>query len=199
MDAFARWLVRHPLAVVVANLVVTASLGLFALHVRIESSLESMLPSGDPKVEYYARTRAIFGSDDVGVVGVRADDIFAPATMEKIARVTDAISRIEGVERVFSITNTVDFAADVLNPPRLLPHIPPTPGEVAALKKKLSATPLYGKNLVADDFKGAAINVFLKNLTDAQYVDLGVDRKIMTLLTAEGGPEQFFYTGAAHV
>src|SRR5437762_51975 len=105
MDAFARWLVRHSLAVVVANLVVTAILGLFALHVRIESSLESMLPSGDPKVEYYARTRAIFGSDDVGVVGVRADDIFAPATM----------------------------------------------------------------------------------------------RKIMTLLTAEGGPEQFFYTGAAHV
>src|SRR2546422_452284 len=199
MDAFARWLVRHPLAVVVANLVVTAILGLFALHVRIESSLESMLPSGDPKVEYYARTRAIFGSDDVGVVGVRADDIFAPATIEKIARVTDALSRIEGVERVFSITNTVDFAADVLNPPRLLPNIPPTPGEVAALKKKLSATPLYGKNLVADDFKGAAINVFLKNLTDAQYVDLGVDRKIMTLLTAEGGPEQFFYTGAAHV
>src|SRR5437762_13545172 len=93
MDAFARWLVRHSLAVVVANLVVTAILGLFALHVRIESSLESMLPSGDPKVEYYARTRAIFGSDDVGVVGVRADDIFAPATMEKIARVTDAISR----------------------------------------------------------------------------------------------------------
>src|SRR5437016_2323234 len=199
MDAFARWLVRHPLAVVVANLVVTAILGLFALHVRIESSLESMLPSGDPKVEYYARTRAIFGSDDVGVVGVRADDIFAPATIEKIARGTASTSRIEAGARVFSITNTVDFAADLLKPPRLLPHVPPTPGEVAALKKKLSATPLYGKNLVADDFKGAAINVFLKNLTDAQYVDLGVDRKIMTLLTAEGGPEQFFYTGAAHV
>src|SRR5438093_11956579 len=51
MDAFARWLVRHPLAVVVANLVVTVVLGLFALHVRIENSLESMLPSGDPKVD----------------------------------------------------------------------------------------------------------------------------------------------------
>src|SRR5205823_6945707 len=81
----------------------------------------------------------------------------------------------------------------------LRPRMPATPGEVAAFKKKLSSTPVYGKNLVGDDYKGAAISVFLKNLANAQYVDLGVDRKIMPLLTAEGGPEQFFYTGAAHV
>jgi len=47
-NAFAKWLARHPLAVVVANLVVTAALGVFALHIRIENSLESMLPAGDP-------------------------------------------------------------------------------------------------------------------------------------------------------
>ena len=61
MDAFARWLTRHPLAVVVANLAVTAVLGLYALHIRIENSLESMLPAGDPKVAYYNTTRALFG------------------------------------------------------------------------------------------------------------------------------------------
>jgi len=199
MKAFARWLARHPLAVVVANLVVTAVLGAFAMHVRIENSLESMLPAGDPKVEYYNATRAIFGSDDVAVVGVRADDIFAPATIEKIARVTDALGRIPGVEHVLSITNAVDPAADVLHPPRLLAHIPAPPDEVAALKQKLLATPLYGKNLVADDFRGAAINVFFENLTDAQYLDLGVDAKIDAVLDAERKPEQFFYTGAAHV
>ena len=199
MGAFARWLVRHPLAVVVANLLVTAALGAYAVHVRIESSLESMLPVGDPKVEYYARTRAIFGSDDAGVIGVRADDIFAPATITKIARVTESLARIDGIERVFSITNAVDPAADVLHPPRLLAHVPPSPAEVETLKKKLVATPLYGKNLVADDFKGAAINVFFANLTDAQYLGKGVDRKIMDLLREERGPERFFYTGAAHV
>src|SRR5256712_7009956 len=56
MDAFARWLTRHPLAVVVANLAVTAVLGLYAVHIRIENSLESMLPAGDPKVAYYNAT-----------------------------------------------------------------------------------------------------------------------------------------------
>ena len=199
MDAFARWLARHPLAVVLANLLVTAVLGFYALQLRIESSLESMLPAGDPKVEYYAQTRAIFGSDDVAVVGVRARDIFAPSTIEKIARVTDEIAKVDGVEHVLSIANAVDPAADVLHPPRLLPRIPPAPEEIEALKAKLVATPLYGKNLVADDFTGAAINVFFKNLNDEQYLDLGVDRKIMDILAARQGPEEFFYTGAAHV
>src|SRR5436309_13497517 len=125
MDAFARWLARHPLAVVLANLLVTAMLGFYALQLRIESSLESMLPAGDPKVEYYSQIRAIFGSDDVAVVGVRARDIFAPSTIAKIARVTDEIAKVDGVEHVLSIANAVDPAADVLHPPRLLPRIPP--------------------------------------------------------------------------
>jgi len=199
MARFARWLVRYPVVFVAANLLVTAVLGVFALRIRIESSLESVLPAGDPEVEYYTRVRATFGSDDVGVVGVRADDIFAPATIGKIARVTDALGRISGVERVLSIANAVDPAEDVFKPPRLLPSIPPSSVEVQELKQKLRSTPLYGKNLVADDFKGAAINVFFRNLTDAEYLDLGIDDQIRDVLAGESGPERFFYTGAAHV
>src|SRR5437763_6172726 len=131
MDRFGGWLARHPLVVVLANVAVTGVLGAWAIRVRIENSLESLLPAGDPKVEYYNATRAIFGSDDVGVIGVRADDIFAPTTMVKIARVTDALGKVPGVESVLSITNVVDPAAPVgTTPPRLLPHVPPTPGEV---------------------------------------------------------------------
>src|SRR6266705_3266505 len=199
MDAFARWLTRHPLAVVVANLAVTAVLGLYAVHIRIENSLESMLPAGDPKVAYYNATWALFGSDDVGVIGVRADDVFAPSTLEKIARVTDALAKVPGVESVLSITNVVDPFANVGFTPRLLPRIPPTPDEVEAVKRRLAAIPLLGKNLIADDFRGAAITAFFKNLTDAQYLDLGVDRRIMETLAAEDGPEALVYTGAAHV
>src|SRR5438874_8064086 len=199
MTRFARWLVRYPVLFVAANLLVTAVLGIFALRIRIESSLESVLPAGDPEIEYYTRVRATFGSDDVGVVGVRADDIFAPATVEKIARVTDALGHVSGVERVLSIANAVDPAEDVFKPPRLLPSIPPSSAEVQDLKQKLRNTPLYGKNLVADDFKGAAINVFFRNLTDAEYLDLGIDDQIRDVLEAETGPERFFYTGAAHV
>ena len=52
MEAFARWLVRHPAWVVVANVLVTLGLGLYAVHVRIESTIESILPAGDPEIAY---------------------------------------------------------------------------------------------------------------------------------------------------
>src|SRR5262249_13573600 len=145
MNSFARWMVRHPLVVIGANLLVTAMLGYYALRIRVESSLASILPAGDPQVEYYAKVCEIFGSDGVAIVGVRADDLFAATTLEKIARVTDALEKIKGVEQVLSITNMRDFAEDLARLPRLLPRIPPTPGEIEALKKKLAATPLLGR------------------------------------------------------
>ncbi|MFI5394558.1 MAG: MMPL family transporter [Candidatus Binatia bacterium] len=198
-EAYARWLVRHAWLVLGVNLLVTVVLGLYAVRIRIESTLASMLPAGDPEVSYYDNVRATFGSDDVGVIGVRANDLFAASTLEKIARVTDAVSRMPGVERVLSITNAVDAAADAFEPPPLLSHIPPTAAEIERLKQQLTSTPLYGKNLVADDFKGAAINVFFRNLTDAQYADFDIDGKIRAVFVKEAGPERFFYTGAGHL
>jgi hypothetical protein len=197
MDAVARWIVRHPWFVVISNLVITGALGVFAVRIEVESSLESVLPAGDPAVAYYEQVRATFGSDDVAVVGVGAQDLFATLTLEKIARLTEALGKIDGVERVLSITNAVDPAADVFDPPPLLARIPPPPGAIEALKQKLRSRPLYGKNLVADDFHGAAINVFFKNLTDAQYRDLHIDEKIRDILGKERG--SLYYTGVAHV
>jgi predicted RND superfamily exporter protein len=200
MNRMARWLVRHPSSVLVTMLAVTAVLGWFALGIRIESSLESVLPAGDPQVTYYDQVRKRFGSDDVGVIGVRADDLFSPATLEKIARVTTAVSKLEGVESVLSITNAKDVAADVFTPPPLLPRLPPSPEEIATLRAKLAAVPLYRENLVAPDERGAAINVFFAPLSDVQYADLRLDDRIAEILATEEAPQQkFYFTGAAHL
>src|SRR5262249_12462524 len=100
---------------------------------------------------------------------------------------------------VLSITNVVDPFATIGFAPRLLPHIPPSPGEVEAFKRRVATTPILGKNLIADDFRGVAINLFFKRLTDSEYRALGVHRRIMETIAAENGPEVFVYTGPAHV
>src|SRR5262245_20995505 len=199
MNSFARWMVRHPLVAIAADVLVTAILGFYALQIRVEFSTASVLPAGDPEVEYYARTREIFGSDDIAIVGVRADNVFAAPTLEKIARVTDAVANIKGVSWVASITNARDLSEDPFGNKRLLPRIPPTPDEIERLKKKLAAFPLLGKNLIADDYNGAAINVALENLTDSQYADRQIDRRIRGILANESGPERFYFTGVSHI
>lgn len=191
--------VRYPRAAVAICLLATLLCALAARHVRIEASMSSILRADDPGVRYYDAVRTAFGSDDIAVVGVRADDIFAPETLTKIARVTDQLAALQGVERVLSLTNTVDPAADVFNPPPLLPSIPPPPEDIAALRAKLAATPLYAQNLVAPDGHGAAINVVLRPMTDAEYADLRLDEHIAEILAAAQGPERFFYTGVSRI
>jgi hypothetical protein len=199
MKSAAAWLVGHARLVLLIHLLLTIFLAVFAWRLRIEGSLQSVLPGGDPAVQFYADVRKTFGSDDVAVVGVLADDLFSAATLSKIARVTDGLARLKGVERVLSLTNAVDYAADVFDPPPLMPEIPPQPADVAALRQKIAATPLYANNFVSRDFRGAAINVFFTDLTDTEYADLGIDEKIQDMLAVERGPEELFYTGAAHV
>ena len=199
MNAYLRWLVRHPGLVLAATVAVTAALGYCARGLRVESALENVLPAGDPAIAYYDTVRATFGSDNAAVIGIKADDILDGSTLLKIKRVTEAVGRIEGVEAAISITNAPDPVEDVALPPRLLPRIPPTPEDIAALKAKFQRWPIYGKNLVADDFRGAAVTLFLTPLTQSEYVALGIDEKIMKVLAAEGGPERFYYTGASHL
>ena len=191
--------VRFPRTAVAIGLLATLVLALAARHVRVEASMGSILRADDPGVRYYDDVRAAFGGDDIAVVGVRAADIFAPATLIKIAHVTDQLAAIDGVERVLSLTNTVDPAADVFNPPPLLPTIPPSAADIAALKAKLASTPLYAQNLVAPDGRGAAINVVFRPMTDVEYADLRIDERIAEILAGAGGPELFVYTGVSRI
>ena len=200
---FANWLARQPWIILAGSLGLTLFFGFYARQIRIESALDSVLPRGDPSVAYYDRIRETFGSDDVGVVGLLAadggGDVLSPSTLDKLNRITLELGKLPGVEKVLSLTNTVDVAADVFTPPRLLPKIPPDPDEIAALRAKLAAVPLYRKNLVSEDYRGTAINVFFKPMTDAEYEAARIDEQIMALLDREQGPERLFFTGASHV
>ena len=202
MRRFARWLAENPYLVLAASLAITVWLGFYAWQIKIESALDTVLPRGDPAVAYYDEIRSTFGSDDVGVVGVLApdaSDVLSPSTLEKINRLTLELGKLEGVEKVLSLTNTADVAADVFTPPKLLPKIPPEPSEVVALRAKLDAVPLYRKNLVSDDYKGTAINIFFESMPEGSDAATKLDQEIMVLLDKEVGPERLFYTGASHV
>ena len=197
----ARWLAAKPWIILAAALLLTVGLGFYAWRIRIESSFESVLPRHDPEVAYYEQIRQTFGSDEIAVVGLRTDDLFAPATLEKVHRVTVALEKLEGVEGVLSLTNTPDVAANVYpRSPPLLPRIPPTPEDVAALKARLVEVPFYRQNLVAEDWHGTAINVFLKPLSDTEYEALRIDERVAAILDAERTPpDRFHFTGASHV
>src|SRR6185369_3016692 len=137
MNAAYRALVRAPWLVVAVVAGVTVVLGLGALRLRVDSSVSTLLPSGDPAKQTYDEVVARFGADEVDIIGIVADDVLASSTLEKIRTLTERARAIPGVESVISLTNTRDPIADVLNPPLLIPSIPTTDAAREALRDRI--------------------------------------------------------------
>jgi len=159
-----------PARVVVANLAVTAVLGLYAFHIRIENSLESMSPRATRRSRTTTPRGRSSGATTWGDRRPRRRRV-RPSTIEKL-RVTDRSRRPPVWRGALSITNVVDPFANVGSQPPP-PHIPPTPDEVEAFKAEVAATPLLGKNLIRTT-SAARRSPSSQDLTDATVPRLGV-------------------------
>ncbi len=199
MEKLYHWIVCHPIRVGAAGLLVTILLGIGLFSLRLDSSISTLLPRKDPARSFYDQVVKTFGSDEVNVIGLVADDIFTTATLEKIERITRGAEKIDGVAWVMSLTNVKDPIADVLSPPRLIPRIPTGRGELEELRRRVKDNPLFIGNLVSPDSRGAAINIYFHGLSDADYVAKGIDEKLEALVTTETGPEKIYLTGIAHI
>jgi predicted RND superfamily exporter protein len=205
MQRMSRFVIQRPKLIIFVVVLFTLFFAYHARHIRIDSSVESLLPQGDPEKGYYDTVRQVFGNrDDVAIIAIVADTVYTPQTLQKIKRLTEELSpqKIPEVKSVLSLTNAKDVVADVLGetPDLLIPEIPATAEAAAALKTKLADQPLYLKLLVSEDGRAAAINIFfLDSITDEQFVKRGLDEKIQAIVAREQGPEKLYYTGLPHL
>jgi predicted RND superfamily exporter protein len=200
MKQVYRLIIRRAKGILAAVVLLTAFFAYHAQHIRIDSSIESLLPQDDPEKQYYDEVRQLFGSDEVAMIGLIADNVYAPQTLQKIKRLTEAIRQLPEVKSVLSLTNAKDLIATVAEEDTLLiPEIPATAAAVEEIKQKLTQMPLYLKNLVSADGRAAAITItFLDSITPDEFIRRGVDDEIQAIVDRENGPEQLYYTGLPH-
>src|SRR5262245_2312249 len=198
MESLYKWIVARAPWIIAATLLVTGFLGWEASRITVDSSVEALLPQDDPEKQYYSEVRKLYGSDEIGFIGVFADDVYQPAVLEKISRLTNDIAKVEGVASVLSLTNAPDLVADIAGPP-LVPKIPGSAAESDALRKKLADRPLYLKTFVSRDGHAAAIDVFFEEMDDDEFARRGIDQKIEAIVDAARGPEEIHYTGLPHI
>jgi predicted RND superfamily exporter protein len=199
MERVYSLIVQRAKVILVFILLLTGFFTNYALHIRVDSSVESLLAQGDPEKEYYDEVRHLFGSDEIGVIGVIADNIYTPQVLQKIKRLTEEVAQIPEVKSVISLTNTPDVITSVAQESALLvPDVNAAHAALAVLKHKLDDQAIYLKNLVSADGRAAAINIFFANLSDEEFLRRGVDDTIQTLVAKENGPEKLYYTGLSH-
>ena len=199
MKRFYHLIVHWPKLTLLLSLAVTGFFAYHARHFRIDSSVEHLLATDDPNKKYYEEIRSLFGSDDMGVIGIVAENVYTPATLEKIKRITAEVEKVGGVERVLSLTNVPDPITDVVDPPLLIPRIPTDPAALDALRRKVEDNPIY-LNVVSRDGKGAAILLFFfKQLGEDEFLQKGRDDRLQEIVAREQGPEELYLTGMQHI
>ncbi|MBI3801304.1 MAG: MMPL family transporter [Deltaproteobacteria bacterium] len=199
MQRVSHLIVDRPKAILFLIFLLTGFFAYHARNIHLDSSVDSLLARNDPEKGYYDEVRRQFGSDEIGVIGVIADNIYTPPVLQKIKRLTDEIKKIPEVKDVISLTNVQDIITSVAKEYTLLvPDVDAPHAVLEELRNKLADQPVYLKNLVSADGRASAINIFFANLGDDEFFRRGVDDTIQALVERENGPEKLYYTGLPH-
>jgi predicted RND superfamily exporter protein len=187
---------RAPRFVLGATAIATLILGYYAQQIRVDSSIVNLLPADDPERAYHADVTSVFGGEELVVVAVFADDVFAPATLARIDKLSSELAALEGVREVIGPTTVkgIEVSDFGLRTGRFMQELPKTAEESAALRKAMLANPLYLGNVFSSDGRAAAISVFFQpGVSEWDLRDL--DARIREIAHATGGPEEIAITG----
>ena len=200
--AWATFVVRRPLPVLIGILLVTVLLAVQAGHLRLDIRESDQLPQEHPFVQLYNRINDRFGGGAIVVIGVvqRDGDIFNRKTLATIERITRQVEAFPEVAHgsVLSIASqrvkTLDTSGDDVDVHALMPSVPETDEELHRLRADLSHNDLYSGGLVAVD--GTAAAVILETPVDVNYPSLhrrleeivAPERSATTQIVLAGGP-----------
>ena len=182
-------------------LALTAWFGWFARDIKVDSSVENLLPSGDPDRVFYEAAAKQYGDEEVTLVGIFADDIFTPATLAKIRTLSDRVAAIDGVHEVLSLATVKAAMLDDfgLSTGRVMRDVPKTAEEAAALRARVLSEPLYVGNVVSADGRAAGMTVVYDAMSDDEFMKRDIEGQIRAIGTELTGPERFAVTGVPTV
>lgn len=207
MQWFARQITRLPAFFVVALLLISVAalqgmVDLRSGHIRlsIDPALERLLPEGDAERLFYDEARRKFGSDEFILLVLDGAEVFTPAMLERIQRVTERLEADPSVLRVISLANAtqvrgiegdIEIGAFFETPPT-------DPEALSALRAAVLSHPLYGDALVSADGRATAMVVFLEQMDEREFVNRDISGHLAGIARDEAGVE-VLVTGNPHI
>lgn len=205
MSAFERyvdWIVRHRLFVVVAMLAVTGFWASQLPALRVEIDPDANLPQDHPYIQALKSLEQTFGEKNLVVVGLFPKDgtIYTPAFLSKLERIARRIGGVPGLVRATYLSlasplaKAIEGDGDTLLVRQIMETAPTTDADVAEVKRRLHANPLYVGTLASADGSAAAI-IANFNLSPEMPGQPDVQYKLEPILEEENDGTFDFYFG----
>ncbi|MGH7788118.1 MAG: efflux RND transporter permease subunit [Candidatus Binatia bacterium] len=188
---------RYPRTMLLIVAAITLVLGVFAARFGVDSAVDQLLPEHDPDGAYYETVRQAFGSEEIAVVGLFADDVFAAATLARIDRMTRELAAIPGVQDVTSLTNLerVTMGDEGLSREPLMPPLPLDAAQVTAFRARALADRLGRGAVVSADGRAAGVWVRFHPMPDEAFIARGLEERLRQVVAANPGDEAVAITG----
>jgi len=158
-----RFSVRHPRLVVTIAGVVTLCALFFIPHIQLRLDGRSLIPAGLPQFAEGDRAASRFELRDLVLIGVGNEQgVYTPETLQRIARLSDGLSRVEGIvpDSVVSLSTVPRVAlvdGKVDTSPLFRPADQFNTETIQQLRREVVKRGYNTGSLISADGKGAAI------------------------------------------
>jgi predicted RND superfamily exporter protein len=206
--SFARWILDHRrlVAAFLVGLTVASAAGIFdpirgVVRIRVDPSLNEMLPEDDSARLFYEDLVERFGSDDVVFVVLRSADLFTPAGLETLVRVTRALEAAPGVHHVEGLANALRLRAvdDDLEISGFLETLPETQAEADRLRADVLADPLRAGSFVSRDGSATGVLVTFQRIPEDQFLAQNLDLGLLEAARAVAPNMKVILAGTPHI
>ncbi len=135
----------------------------FAQDFHLDVSAESLVLENDTNLDYYRAITSRYASDDYLIVAYTPTaDLFAPASLERLRELRNALVALERVTSVVSLLDVPLLQSPPVTIAKLgeeLRTLESSDVDMEAARRELNTSPLYRNRLMSPDGKTTAIQV----------------------------------------
>ncbi len=193
--SLAIFVARRPIIVLVLSLILTLFLAAGIPNLKMRSLFEGDLPPDDPVLMANERCSFYFGKDESAYIALVNDTIYRPATLAKIAAITDELNSLDHVleKETLSLATVrkVKWREWGLDVSKYLDPLPHTEDEVEKLRQDIRFdSDVYGR-LVSSDETATVMAVRLS----PGYDPAQLYQSFRAIVDKYSGPEKIYPFG----
>jgi len=196
MEKISNWIVNKKWIVLSLVSLFTLFFTYELTKIKVDSNIINSLPAGDPDVRLFKEVGKEFGSNEIGMIIIKADQVLMPNVLDDIQKISDSLSQMDGILSVTSLSNmmNIEVTEDDFQIGTLIndKNRPKNRKEADALMKKIAGNDMVVGSIIAKDGGASVILFSFHGDANIQKVSDDVMKKIDGMKISE----KYYYAGA---
>jgi hypothetical protein len=166
VDTFIQTIIRH----FKITLIIIAGFTFFFTYQYFQQThnnhIEIFFDDDDPLFMAYEKFQDTYGNEEYGIITLESESLFSNAGFSVIAALTEALEKIDGIDRVLSLTNVEEFYGedDTVELRKIIPDGNLSTKQIPLTKQRAFANKFVRDHLVSKSGTMTALHVGLEKL-----------------------------------